>query len=600
MFFDDRLATVLRLRSDSEASVRTQYRQLLDILGNRKFTARDQRGNAMVASAWLRMDALAQRIPAPTRAAMIRERSWRLRSADLTAHLSDFEPEVASAALNRAELSEDDWEALIPRLPVRARGFLRLRRDLPPRTEALLERLGIYDRALPRPDAIEPLSHDPITLPPVPTDLPGPEDVEAEALDEPVAGYGLDLLAEAVSSRDPTPAPDPAEPARSEIGALVERIEQFRRIREADAEIAPRLPLNDDLPGDERAIAGFGFAADAGGRIEWADPEVAASVNGTRLIAPRVIGASGEDSALEHAFVRRLPINRAEVELVGASRIAGVWVVDARPRFTQDGNFAGYVGRFRRPSVGAGEAFNPAARDADRIRQLLHELRTPVTAIQGYAEAIQQQLFGPAPHEYRAMSASIAADAAHILSGFGELDRLARLEAGMDELAPGESDLAGLTARIVAQLTPVLAPRLAGIEVQQPRDLPLAVRLAADDAEALVWRLLATCGGGCASGEVLACTLGRDRGMARLTCDVPAQLLGEDEIFAAEAKPIAGNINAGVFGAGFALRLARAEARSAGGGLTFDGERVTMLLPLLTRTQLPLSQNATGVVQEEA
>ena len=58
---------------------------------------------------------------------------------------------------------------------------------------------------------------------------------------------------------------------------------------------------------------------------------------------------------------------------------------------------------------------------------MLHELRTPVNAIQGFAEVIQQQLFGPTPHEYRALAAGIAGDAARILSAFEELDRLAGL-----------------------------------------------------------------------------------------------------------------------------------------------------------------------------
>lgn len=580
MFFDDRLATVLRQRGDSDAGARTQYRQLLDILGNRKFATHDQRSQSLVAAAWLRMDALADRIPAVERAAMVRERGWRLRSADLTAHLADFEPEVASAALSRAELSAEDWSALIPRLPVRARGFLRLRRDLSADTEALLDRLGVYDRGLPSPEDNLPRASDPTT---VQSRLPDPQDA--------VPGYDADPVAarirqpEPLPPLEPEPLDEPADTGRSEISALVERIAQFRRTRDleaAEAELSPRLPLDDDVPEGERRVTGFGFAADAGGRIEWADAAIAPAVIGTRLIAPRVIGADEAETRLARAYTRRQPINHADFELAGASAVAGHWIVDARPRFTEGGNFAGYVGRFRRPASTEGGAVGAAAREADRIRQLLHELRTPVTAIQGYAEVIQQQLFGPAPHEYRAMAASIAADAAHILSGFGELDRLARLEAGVDAMEHGEADLGALVRRIVAQLTPVLAPRLAGVELDQSAEDPLTIRLDAEEAEALVWRMLATCGGGCASGEVLTCQLERQGNMASLSCDIPAQLLAEEDIFAADAKPIAGNINAGVFGAGFALRLARAEARAAGGGLVHDGERVTLLLPLLT------------------
>ncbi|MEM6477203.1 MAG: histidine kinase dimerization/phospho-acceptor domain-containing protein, partial [Pseudomonadota bacterium] len=381
------------------------------------------------------------------------------------------------------------------------------------------------------------------------------------------------------------PAPtSTSEAGRTEISALRERIAEYRRTRGPDgegSELSPRLPLQDE-PAQRRQVSNFGFAADAAGRIEWAESEVASSVIGTRLIAPRRIGTSGDETAFERAYSRRQPIRRAEVELTGASRIAGIWVVDAQPQFTEDGNFSGYVGRFRKPVSGEGMAYGPSAREADRIRQLLHELRTPVTAIQGYAEVVQQQLFGPAPHEYRAMSASIAADAARILSGFEELDRLARLEAGVAEMEAGASDLADISRKIAAQLAPVLAPRLAGIEIEPPQGDPVVIALANGEAEALIWRVLATFGGGCASGEVLTCALGRERNMARLSCEVPAQLLSENDIFAADAKPIASNINAGLFGAGFTLRLARAEARAAGGNLAQDGERMTLLLPMST------------------
>lgn len=601
MFFDDRLATVLRQRGESDVGARTQYRQLLDILGNRKFARQDQRSQSMVAAAWLRMDLLATRIPAEERARMVRERGWRLRSADLTAHLAGAEPEVASAALTRAELSEEDWSALIPRLPVRARGFLRHRRDLPDGTETLLDRLGVYDRGLPSPDgdsAIEaanedvlPRAEDPVSEP---VELPDPDDA--------VPGYDSDPIAARYRQDDDPPADDATESGRSEISALVERIAQYRRTRDieaAEAELAPRLPLDDDHAANDRQIAAFGFAADAGGRIEWAENDVAPAVIGTRLVAPRMLGSDEAPGALERAFARRQPINHAEVELSGAGAIAGVWIIDARPRFTEDGNFAGYVGRFRRPASDLDNAQGPAAREADRIRQLLHELRTPVTAIQGYAEVIQQQLFGPAPHEYRAMAASIAADSALILSGFGELDRLARLEAGLTELEEGDANLADIARRIVAQLASVLAPRLAGIELEIDGEEPISAAIDEEDAEALIWRVLATFGGGCASGETIGCTISRDHAMVRMICEVPAQLAGEDDIFAADAKPIAGNINAGVFGAGFALRLARAEARAAGGGLTHDGERVTLMLPVLTGAQSLPSQDETGGMHDK-
>lgn len=568
MFFDDRLATVLRQSGASEAGARTQYRQLLDILGNRKFGSDETADRSLIAAAWLRMDALAENIPAQDRAAMVRETGWRFRSPDLAAHLANHEPEVASAALNRAQLPAEDWEALIPRLPVRARGFLRLRRDLPVDTEKLLERLGVHDRGLPSPGAGAMIDDEPLEL--------------SEELAEEVSEKASQEITE--ESSPPLP-PDPVETGRSEISALVERIAQFKRTRDdsaAEAERSPRLPLGEVPASSERLVKGFGFAADAGGRIEWATSEAAPSVIGTRLTRPAVLGEGKRETALERAFSRRQPITLAPASLTGAHAIAGDWIVDAQPRFTDDGNFAGYVGRFRRPAEADPDALSPEAREADRIRQLLHELRTPVTAVQGYAEVIQQQLFGPAPHEYRALAAAIAADSARILAGFEELDRLAKLETGAITMETGETNLVDLTERTIQQLSQVLAARMAGVVLADEPAGPVLVALDPDDAEGLIWRVLATLGGGCASGETLDLTITSENQMARLNCILPAQLIAEEDVFSAEVKPVGSAVNAGLFGAGFALRLARAEARAAGGDLIVAEERLVLSLPLAT------------------
>ncbi|MGB3472929.1 MAG: histidine kinase dimerization/phospho-acceptor domain-containing protein [Erythrobacter sp.] len=585
MFFDDRLATVLRQQGFNQIGQRTQFRQLLDILGNRKFATNDGADRSLIAAAWLRMDALGRTLPASERAAMIREPSWRFRSADLAAHLADFEPEVASAALNRAQLSAEDWNALIPRLPVRARGFLRLRKDLPVDVETLLDRLGVSDRGLPPPPAgadeafIETLiNSEPAEAPEASEARFGPEPEQAPEPD-PVP-FPSKLM--------PSARSDEIERGRSEISALVERIAQFKRTRDPediesviDSERSPRLPLGEFETPSSRRATGFGFSADAAGRIEWADPEVATMVVGTKLVAPPVLGEAGKRTALQRAMTQRQPVTRAKASLRGAAAIAGDWIVDAQPRFTQDGHFTGYVGRFRRPAQSDPDAPGPAEREADRIRQILHELRTPVTAVQGYAEVIQQQLFGPAPHEYRALSAAIAADAARILAGFEEMDRLARLETGIIAMEPGDTDIATLAQRTVRQLAHVLSPRMAGLEIDIRADIPVRVNLDPEEAELLLWRLLATLGGGCGAGETIEAVLEASGDAAILTVELPRQLLEEDDIFTAEAKPIGTAINAGVFGAGFSLRLARAEARMAGGGLEHEQDTIILRMPLL-------------------
>ena len=574
MFFDDRLATVLRQRATGEASLRTQYRQLLDLLGRDRVAARGS-DLSLLAAAWLRMDALAEAIPAAARARMIREPGWRFRSPDLAAHLADHEPEVAAAALTRADLSVEDWNALIPRLPVRARGFLRLRRDLPVDVEALLARLGVHDRGLPAPpagagaDSAAPASEAsaaaPIPLRPVPVPAPPPEP---------------DRLRE--RTRD--------DSGRTEISALVERIARFTRERgesQAELEHSPRLPLGELPERPERAIGSFGFVADTGGRITWAAGEAAPMVIGTRLFTAHPGGDDAPGSAgLARAFARRQPVTRAEIALAGAPAIAGDWIVDAEPRFSEEGHFTGYFGRFRRAPDPAAPLPGPEAHEADHIRQLLHELRTPVTAVQGYAEVIQQQLFGPAPHEYRALAAAIAADAARILAGFEELDRLARLETGALRVEPGATDLAALLHRTAAQLDPVLEAQGAGFALGLAPGASLLIGVDAEDAEALVWRLLASLAAAAAPGERIALRsdplIGPGGALARIACTLPPRLAAEENLFSATTRAGGSAISPGLFGTGFALRLARAEARAAGGALRREGDTLVLTLPLLT------------------
>ena len=437
MLFDDRLATVLRHRAAGERAARTQFRQLLDLLGSRSTARSDgdgkgRRDQQLLASAWLRLGALGEMLPAKERAGMIRlftdislglvgharggpakvaliSSGLRFRNPELALHLAEDEPDVAIAALARAELSDEEWQGLIPRLPIRARGFLRLRRDMPVGAARLLDRLGIHDRGLPLPLA---------AILPGETHEAGISEVEITPPQPP----------QAANDGAEKPA---AEPEDSEIGALVKRIEAFRHTRQTERATgqSPRLPLGDKAP-DQPRLAGFAFTSDAEGRVDWAEASVAPMMVGKRL---------GDEGITPIAFARHQPLRNYAMILEGAALIAGKWIVDAAPRFTvPGGRFYGYAGKFRRPAINVADGQPPvdeaAETEADRIRQLLHELRTPVNAIQGFSEIIQQQLFGPTPHEYRALAASIAGDSARILAGFEELDRLARLETGALEL----------------------------------------------------------------------------------------------------------------------------------------------------------------------
>lgn len=557
MRYDDRLATVLRLTPSGGNVARIQMRQLLDLLGTSPAEARSD----VLDAAYLRMAELASHIPAADRAAMLGQPGLRLRSPRLVATLAHEAPTVAQAALAAAALAEDEWLDLIPALPIAARALVYDNPQLPPSAQDLLARLGIGDRGLPAP---------------------------ATPLAEPV-----EQAAEAPIAPTAPPEPEIAPPSQAGIGAIVRRIEAFRRSREEAGPLppttgdAPLLPLGEEhFHAPARRIEQFDFISDSEGRIGWCDAHVAPMIVGTHI-------AGRAD--MTTAWRQHQPMRGLRLELSGAPAVSGAWQVDAEPRFDPaSGGFVGYIGRFRRPMESAApSALAETDNEAERLRQLLHELRTPVNAIQGFAEIIQQQLFGPAPHEYRALAANIAGDAARLLAGFEELERYARLNSGIIELAAGQCDLAALVSATIARLAPHSEARQCGFRWTAPSSA-MIVPLAPAEGERLCWRLLAVLAGMAQTGEVLEVTIDRQAGEVVLAMQLPAAQAGIDEaaLFHAAASPAADAPQAGMFGTGFTLRLARAEAKSAGGRLDMHNAMVILGLPDLTETLTNHSDSA--------
>lgn len=561
MIVDDRLDTVLRTHAAGQAGINTQFRQLADLLGRTP----DAGWGPGHSAALDRIDALHTALGDAAAAVLLR--LCVLRSARLVAHLACKGGRTAIAAIQGARLADPVWLALIPGLPVQARGVLRHRRDLGEPVMALLARLGIDDFVLPEPDPkLEP---DPEPAPaPVAVLVPLPRPTEPAT--------------DSVRRNDPVGTPPPP---REGIGAIVRRIEAFRRTRDGEAQeqddatttadpAQTRLPFADE-PGGESRLTRIDLAIDAGGTIVGADgADPAMLVGHTPFCAASPAATAMVDAATLRAVRARRPVASGRLVLDGAPRVAGAWRIDAVPLFDgEGGQFLGYRARLRRPALAGADAMpaaqaRPGPGEGDVLRQLLHELRTPINAIQGFAELIQQQLFGPTPHQYRSLAASIAADAARMLAGFEDVERLVRLEQGALTLEPGETDLADLLPRMIAQLEPLSAPREIRLRWIVP-PVPVMIGLAREDAETVLWRLVSTLVGAAAPGERLAIALqiAPDGATADLRLGLPAALAQRDDaaLFAPEVGR--GGIIPGsaMLGHGFALRLCHAEIHAAGG-----------------------------------
>lgn len=587
--FDDRLATVLRTRMDSAAGAATKYRQLVDLLGSSPpvFDGRPLRALALraaqlsasdrqrmvfdpalrmhdqrllIIAAFTELACLTQSIAAEDQARILREAGLRLRNSQLVEFFAHAQPRLAASVMAMARLGEADWKALIPRLPVTARGFLRHRRDLPAGAVALLQRLGVGDLVLPdcSPGEPQPAPSRPVAQPAPP---------------EPVTRRA--------SPRQTPPAGD-AQPSRERdgIGSIIERIEQFREARRAPV-LAPRLPLGDAVSarGDGK-LESLDLRTDCKGRVIAAASSVAPWLTGMLLTGAEPGPLALFSQGLATAFRHRQPVRNAAITISAAPQVSGEWRIDATPVFeTASGDFAGYRCRLRRPPPL--EEVAPATDSAaDRMRQTLHELRTPVGAIQGFAEIIQQQLFGPAPHEYRAHAAAISVDAARLLAGFDEVERLARLESGAARLDPGEADLRDVVHDTLRRLDGVLRARDAGFDLEVSGS-PFTLGIARTETLSLCWRVFATLAGGLAPAERVALKLAGSASHVEILAELPASLRGTQggQGRRATARPV---VSAGMFGPDFALRLAAAEARASGGEFIIEENRLRIRLPVLT------------------
>ena len=66
-------------------------------------------------------------------------------------------------------------------------------------------------------------------------------------------------------------------------------------------------------------------------------------------------------------------------------------------------------------------------RDPDSLRELAHEIKTPLNTIIGFAEIISGQYLGPADRPYRDRAQDIVAQARLLLTAIDDLDFAARL-----------------------------------------------------------------------------------------------------------------------------------------------------------------------------
>jgi His Kinase A (phospho-acceptor) domain len=546
--FDDRLSTTLRHSLETSASASIRWRQLIDILSQnpKNFAA------SVVADGLLHARKLLPHTDPVERLASVKSLTGRIQSAPLVQLLAADLAPISAAAISGARLSDVQWADIVPHLPVRARGFLRNRSDLGPLARRALWAWSSADFVLPN------------------------------LTQQNAAQQILTQDAQSQTANDPAPA-------NMQIRDIVERIERLRR----DREIAPTEPMaapeiateNNDAPQYCEPVHEIQFETDDMGTVSWAKGAPRGAIVGVGIAEPAFDNGPGPDAYGASAFRQRMPLENARMRLMGAPIIDGDWRINAAPFFDPaSGRFRGYRGIFRRPNVAESpEISRIEQNEGDRLQQLVHELRTPLGAIIGFSEIIEQQLFGPVSAEYRTLARNILNDAGQLLSGFDDLAMAAKIESGRLVAAPGITECAWLATR--------LADRLHGLSETLSVTLNLAkadpVRPFAIDnemTERLFSRLLSAVIIGCEPGEELngrfRTELG-NRAMNSFNLSLPTKLCGltEQQLLGSVSNQLENKEDVSLLGLGFSLRLVRNLAKNVGGDLRFQKESLLLLLP---------------------
>lgn len=515
MRFDDRLLTVLNQPAEDRHDAAVRWRQLVDLVAR----AGANSGSPVVAEALNAIRNEAPNVDEPLRAAAARAVAALPLPLGLLEYFASDTLTVAAPVLAAASLQPDQWAALRKVADAETRGFIG-------------------------------------TLHP---EVAGEPHVEAPASEQ-----------RAAASDEPQAA-DTAAYVPPSLHEVVERIEQRRRLRAVQ-------PIEGTSPAaaSVEAPALFRWECGPSGEIAWVEGAPRGALIGRSI--SKAMDSTGDrvDHDVVRAFTMRAPFRDGLLTVAAAGTVSGDWKISGVPAFDPaDGRFAGYRGVALRetpttPAAAPAETIPDVLADPASLRELVHEIKTPLNAIIGFAEIIEGQYLGPADRGYRDRAAEIVRQARLLLTAIDDLDFAAKLHSATGGRRE-RVDLAALLDRQAVQLGKLARSRGVEVDVVRPRfDLP--AKIEPELADRLLDRFLTALVGLAEEGERLQVSAELASGEARVLLSRPLAIRGmsEAEMFGSGADAGAG---------GFLLRLLRGLARIAGGDLNAARDSVWLAFP---------------------
>jgi hypothetical protein len=502
--FDDRLTTVLAQPAEDAHDRAVRWRQLVELLAR----SPDNLDSDAARQALAEIEEQAPSIPERLRAAAARAVSGLKLPADLVANFAGDTLAVAAPVLAATTLDNGAWRQVHGRASAEVQAFIA---NLQP---ALFGDGVLVPEPAPEP-AVSPPS-------------------------------------------EPVPVGSQAIPS---ISDLVARIERLRRTR---------TPADDGRGRTGDPAAGlFRWEALPSGEIGWVDGIPRGAVIGRSLAAG---GEDGFDPRVERAFSLRAPFREAPLVLARDGPLAGEWRVSGVPAFEPaDGRFAGYSGIAVRSQAVRLPAATPEPAelpDHDSVRELVHEIKTPLNAIMGFAEIIERQYLGPADHRYRTRAGEIMAQARVLLEAIDDLDFAAKLQAAGAE-AGASADLATIAGELEEAMTAAATAR--GVTLRFDRKSAVTCAVNHELGLRLVRRFCLALIDTAVSRETFVVGLEAGQGQCLIISELPGALssASDQSLFAADN------------GSAVWLRLLRGLVRIAGGDLTALNGRLVLALPQL-------------------
>lgn len=260
-------------------------------------------------------------------------------------------------------------------------------------------------------------------------------------------------------------------------------------------------------------------------------------------------------AGLAHLVAERWPFRDMEVEAEGCR-----WRLSALPRFDARGAFSGYDG------YAWGRDAGPRPSDPQVLAEFAHEVRSPLTAISGFAQFVEGEALGPAPESARELATSILAETRRLVAALDDLTDNARVEGQRLPVSCSWLPLSDAVQHVVERYAPVAAVRHASIAASGTMTLRVWAdpKLLERSIERLVATLVPFLGERETlklaaqewTGELGGLSISRPKSLARLGA---ADLLDQPDEPADASAPL--------LGLSFTLRLAQRLMAAMGGEL---------------------------------